>query len=56
MDEVEEFVNGGGSREVSDVNGTAGSSVCDTENNLEGTRRILHLLRSESDDKAEIGR
>ena len=44
MDEVEKFVDGGGSGEVSDVDGTAGSSVCGTESNLEGSRRILCLL------------
>ena len=44
MDEVDKFVNGGGSGEVSDMDGTACSSVGDTESNLEGSRRILRLL------------
>ena len=43
MDEVEKLVNGGGSGEVSNVDGTASSSVGGTESNLEGSRRILRL-------------
>ena len=44
MDEIEKFVDGDSSKEVSDVDGKAGSSVDDTGSNLEGSRRILHLL------------
>jgi len=43
VDEVEKLVNGGGSWEVSNVDGTASSSVGGTEGNLEGSRRILRL-------------
>jgi len=54
VDEVEKLVNGGGSWEVSNVDGTAGSGVCGTESNLEGGRRVLRLCfdhESESDHK-----
>ena len=53
MDEVEKFINGGGSGEVPNVDGAAGSIGGGTESNLEGTRRILCLSfdrESESQD------
>ena len=37
-------VNGRGSGEASDIDGTAGSSVGGTESNLERSRGILRLL------------
>ena len=48
MDEVEKFVNGGSSGEVSNVDSTAGSGVGGTQSNLEGSWRILRLLLSVS--------
>ena len=55
-DEIEEFMDGGSSREVSNVDGTAGSNICSTKSNLEGSWRILCLLLSKSDGKAMMER
>ena len=43
VDEIEEFVNGGGGGEVLNVDGTASGSVGSTESNLEGSGRILRM-------------
>ena len=57
MDEVEKLVDRGGRGEVFDVDGTTGSSVGSTKNDLEGSRRVLRLLfdpgvRSRNDELA----
>ena len=44
VDEIEEFVNGGGSGKVSNVDGATRSSVGGTKGDLEGSRRILCLF------------
>ena len=44
VNEIEEFVNGGGSGKVPNVNGAASSSVGGTKSNLERGRRILCLI------------
>jgi hypothetical protein len=44
VDEVEKLINGGGSGEVSNINGAAGRSVRGTESDLKGSRGILRLL------------
>ena len=44
MDEIEKFVNGGGGREVPNIDGTTSSGVGSTESDLEGSGRILCLF------------
>ena len=56
VDEVEKFVDGGGSGEVSNVDGTAGRSAGGTEISLEGSRKIVPAFIGESDHKMTIGR
>lgn len=44
MNKVKKLINGGGSGEVSNVDGAAGRSVRGTESDLKGSRGILRLL------------
>lgn len=50
MDKIEKFVNGGGSGEIPNIDGSASSSVCSTEGNLEGSGGILCLLFDRESD------